>query len=253
MSPQGLGIVCFRRSVPGVEDEDVLARVNAELMARLNASGRAFISSTRLLGRYSLRLCILNHATGREDVEGAIEWLATAPVADEILREPAASATSASALAVETGERDPDLSTGWLGRTGVETERLRSVPLFESLTDPELDLVARSGRQRTAGAGEPIIQQWDSSRDFFVLLEGTAEVRTESGVLRAVATGEFFGELAALDWGAGYGYARLASIVATSQCRLLVIPWVRLGALMRDLPAVGEGIRRAVRERLPTL
>jgi aromatic-L-amino-acid decarboxylase len=253
MSPQGLGIVCFRRSVPGVQEEDVLARVNADLMARLNASGRAFISSTRLRGRYALRLCILNHATSREDVEGVIEWLATAPVAGEILREPAASAPPLPALAVETGERDPDLSTGWLGRSGVETETLRSVPLFESLTDEELGLVARSGRERAAPAGEPIIRQWDSSRDFFVLLEGTAEVRTESGVRRAVEAGEFFGELAALDWGAGYGYARLASIVATSDCRLLVIPWVRLGALIRDLPAVDERIRRAVRERLPNL
>jgi hypothetical protein len=253
MSPQGLGIVSFRRTVRGIEDEDALARINADLMARLNASGRAFVSSTRLRGRYALRLCILNHATGREDVAGAIEWLATAPIGDEVLRDPAASPPPASALAVETGERDPDLSSGWLGRAGVDRARLRRVPLFDSLTDQELDKVARSGRERAAVAGEPIIQQWDSSRDFFVLLDGTAEVRTESGVRRAIEGGEFFGELAALDWGAGYGYARLASIVATSDCLLLVIPWVRLDVLMRDLPAVGERIRRAVRERLPNV
>jgi hypothetical protein len=32
--------------------------------------------------------------------------------------------------------------------------------------------------------------------------------------------GEFFGELAALDWGAGYGYTRLATVIATSAARL---------------------------------
>jgi aromatic-L-amino-acid/L-tryptophan decarboxylase len=252
MSPQSLGIVCFRRIVPGVEDEDVIAGVNADLMSSLNATGRAFISSTRLRGRHVLRLCVLNHATGPEDVQRVVEWIGGTPVRDALLRGSAPAPRREAALAMETADRDPDRSSGWLGRPGIEPGDLRHVPLFSELSNEELELVARSGRERTAAPGEPIIRQWDSSRDFFVLLEGTAELQDEAGARRPIEGGDFFGELAALDWGAGYGYARLATIVATSACRLLVIPWVRLNELVRDLPAVGERIRRAVRERLPS-
>jgi aromatic-L-amino-acid/L-tryptophan decarboxylase len=251
MSPQNLGVVCFRRIVPDVDDEEIAARVNAELMASLNMGGRAFISSTRLRGRYALRLCILNHATRAQDVRYVIEEIAGARIPDGVAI--AERPTSPSPPAGEMNQRDPDPSEGWLGRPDLDAERLRRVPLFASLGPDELELVAEAGRERAATPGESIIRQWDSSRDFFVLLEGTAEVRTESGVVRPVEAGEFFGELAALDWGAGYGYPRLASIVATSRCRLLVIPWVRFGPLMGDLPEVAERIRTAVRERLPTL
>ena len=58
MSPASLGIVCFRRRFDGVDDEDELAELNAALVARLEATGEALVSSTRLHGRYAIRLCI---------------------------------------------------------------------------------------------------------------------------------------------------------------------------------------------------
>ena len=117
----------------------------------------------------------------------------------------------------------------------------------------ELSLVSRSARQERAAEGEEIVRQWDPSREFYVLLEGTAEVRTAEKHLAGLGPGDFFGELAALDWGASFGYPRLASVVATSRVRLLVLPDGRFNTLVRDVPAFGERIRQAVRERLPGL
>jgi aromatic-L-amino-acid/L-tryptophan decarboxylase len=65
--------------------------------------------------------------------------------------------------------------------------------------------------------------------------------------------GDFFGELAALDWGASYGYPRLASVIATTPARLLALPGGRCNTLVRDVPGFGDQIRHAVRERLPGL
>ena len=62
--------------------------------------------------------------------------------------------------------------------------------------------------------------------------------------------GDFFGELAALDWGAGYGYARLARVTAAEPRRLLVLAPGHLGQLMAEAPAVDEIVRSAVRDRL---
>jgi aromatic-L-amino-acid/L-tryptophan decarboxylase len=79
LAPATLGVICFRRSVPGV-DEDQLERINAALVARLEATGRALVSSTRLDGRYAIRMCVMNHTSRRADVEETLRWLASAPV-----------------------------------------------------------------------------------------------------------------------------------------------------------------------------
>jgi signal-transduction protein with cAMP-binding, CBS, and nucleotidyltransferase domain len=49
------------------------------------------------------------------------------------------------------------------------------------------------------------VRQWDPSREFYVLLDGTAGVRTADGNLADLGQGDYFDELAALDWGASYG------------------------------------------------
>ena len=36
------------------------------------------MSSTRVRDRYALRICVLNHRSGEEDVERVLGWLATA-------------------------------------------------------------------------------------------------------------------------------------------------------------------------------
>ena len=86
-----------------------------------------------------------------------------------------------------------------------------------------------------------------------MLLEGTAEVRTGDRHLRDVPTGDFVGEIAAMGWNAGFTYPRTATVTATSPVRLLVIPSGLAPLLARDLPVVGERLRRAVKERLPTV
>jgi glutamate/tyrosine decarboxylase-like PLP-dependent enzyme len=77
LSEPQLGIVCFRYlpagfTPQGAEDEARLDRLNAELVERVIASGEAVLSSTRLRGRFAIRLCVLNHRTQTSDVERAI-------------------------------------------------------------------------------------------------------------------------------------------------------------------------------------
>ena len=81
LSPATLGIVCFRRRPPDLDEEGTLERLNADLDRRLAQSGEGMISSTRVDGRYALRLCVLNHRSRAEDVERVLSWLETAPVA----------------------------------------------------------------------------------------------------------------------------------------------------------------------------
>lgn len=76
-NPASLGVVCFRVD-PGDTglSEERLEEINESVQARVIETATAMMSSTRLRGLYSLRLCILNHTTTWDDVErtlGAIE------------------------------------------------------------------------------------------------------------------------------------------------------------------------------------
>jgi aromatic-L-amino-acid decarboxylase len=67
VAPVPFSVVCFRREGPDAENEALLARVNA--------TGEAYLSHTVLEGRYVLRLAIGNHRTTEDDVRRAWELL----------------------------------------------------------------------------------------------------------------------------------------------------------------------------------
>lgn len=80
LCPRQLSIVCFRyvpaRLRPdGEQDQQVLDCLNLALIERVRASGKAFLSSTRLHGRVAVRLCFVNWRTTAADVEEVVRLL----------------------------------------------------------------------------------------------------------------------------------------------------------------------------------
>ncbi|MDX1647779.1 MAG: aminotransferase class V-fold PLP-dependent enzyme [Longimicrobiales bacterium] len=73
-NPASLGVVCFRVHPRGTDlDVEGLEEINERVQQRIIDTGTAMMSSTRLRGIYSLRLCILNHNTTWSDVEGTLQ------------------------------------------------------------------------------------------------------------------------------------------------------------------------------------
>lgn len=79
-APVMLSLVCFRLAPAGASEEDI-ARINAAIMERVNARGHAYLSHTKLNGRYTLRLSVGNIRTDREHVEHAWRELRDAAAA----------------------------------------------------------------------------------------------------------------------------------------------------------------------------
>ncbi len=79
-APVPLSLVCFRYAPDGVSEED-LARINAAIMERVNAGGTAYLSHTKLNGKYTLRLAIGNIRTDRVHIESVWRELRKAATA----------------------------------------------------------------------------------------------------------------------------------------------------------------------------
>jgi glutamate/tyrosine decarboxylase-like PLP-dependent enzyme len=250
LSPAALGVVGFRRLFGGGDrDEAEVDALNAQLVNRLAASGDALISSTRLEGRYALRLCILNHTSGAEDVDAVLDWLETQDV----------STAPEHAADVHAYTRDESVvhalpSTGPPSPTPPESrpdlDAIRGLALFADLDDARLQGICELAVEERAEAGQKIVRQWDAGSDFYVLIAGQAEVTLGDGAVHELGPGDFFGEVAALEWGAGFSYGRTASVVAATEIRLVRLSSEALAAVVADCPAVGERVRQVRRARL---
>ena len=231
LSGAQLGIVCFRRRFEG--DEDEVASMNAALVERLAESGQALVSSTRLHGVYAIRLCALNHTSRAEDVEWVLDWFAHAEAPEPAPVVPTLPSTVEDAHAGAYAASD-----------------VLALPLFAGCSEEIARRVAETARELTAAPGEDVIRRDQLERDFYVIVAGSANVAIDGAHIRELRTGDFFGELAALDWGAGFGYARSATVTATAPLRMLVLSPRDLHELMRTAPPVARRVQAAARERL---
>ena len=241
MSGASLGVVTFRRHPPGVDDEAALERMNASLAERIERDGEVFLSTGRVRGRYVLRLCILNHSTSRAEVERALELTQSLEV------------ESVAVSSAPVRESYPALEAGWLRRPSLDADGLRALPLFASLSDDQCRRVLLATREHWALPDETIVEQWQVSRDLYVILSGVVDVVADGRSLALLGPGEFFGELAAIEWGAGFARTRAATVTATEATRLLVLDWSLVSWLMKADPILGGWLEQVSRERLATL
>src|SRR3954447_25886645 len=159
MSPARLGVICFRRRFDC--DEDGVAALNAALVAQLEATGEALVSSTRLHGAYAIRLCPLNHTTRPADVEWVLDWFASAPTPERSA--PARPARDGSIADARDARRGP-FATG----------TVRAMPLFEDITERQAERIAGLAREVVASPGEEVVARDQLSRDFYVIVSGAA-------------------------------------------------------------------------------
>ena len=236
MAPATLGIVCFRREWPGC-DEAEIERRGIALADALEHTGDAFVSTTRLAGRHAIRLCVLNPTSSEDHIRRVIEHFAHAPAPADVPR----------AVTVPTDSR-ADVLGDRGGKRG--TDVLQTMPLLASVPPPVIDAVRARGTYLEVAAGEEVIRRWDADRFFYVALSGRYEVFIDDRPIRVLGPGEHFGELAARDWGGGYGYTRTATVRCAENGRLLRLSSDDFQWLVATQPAVRAELANILAERL---
>jgi glutamate/tyrosine decarboxylase-like PLP-dependent enzyme len=78
LSPPSLGVLCFRcHPASDGWTPERLEALNEAVQRQVIASGAAMISSTRLRGTFSLRLCIMSHQSNWDDVRATVALISS--------------------------------------------------------------------------------------------------------------------------------------------------------------------------------
>jgi CRP/FNR family transcriptional regulator, cyclic AMP receptor protein len=125
---------------------------------------------------------------------------------------------------------------------------IRRVPLFARCSKPELKEIAMLADEIDLRAGKELTRQGALGREFFVLLEGTADVKKDNRKVNTLGPGDFFGEIALVT-----DVPRTATVTTTSPVLALVITDRAFRELLREQPEIQGKVLEAVAERLANL
>jgi CRP-like cAMP-binding protein len=126
-----------------------------------------------------------------------------------------------------------------------KVELIKKVPLFANCSKQELGEIAQLADEIDLGEGKVLIREGERGREFFVLLEGSAEVTRDGGSLNTLGPGDFFGEIALVSHS-----PRTATVTTTSPVRALVITDRSFQRLLEDAPSMQLKVLQALAERL---
>ena len=122
---------------------------------------------------------------------------------------------------------------------------VQSIPLFAGLSKDDQAVVAQYADEVDVGPGTVLAQEGRLAYEFFAIKDGTADVTIGGQHAAALGPGDFFGEIGLLA-----GDRRVASVVATTPMRLVVLTGSQLRAIESRMPGVAERVRSAMEQRI---
>jgi CRP-like cAMP-binding protein len=129
--------------------------------------------------------------------------------------------------------------------TNTIVETLQKAPLWSGLTEKELKVIARAFKELKYESGEFIVHKGDRGSYFYLIVDGSVEVRTDGRVLSKLGSGQFFGEMALLG-----GHPRSADVVALEPSKCLALASGSFKSIVFDHPNMAlkllqESVRRS--------
>jgi CRP-like cAMP-binding protein len=100
----------------------------------------------------------------------------------------------------------------------MDPDRLKTIPLFSSLSDKALETVSVFASETSVSTGKRLVHEGDYSYDLIVIETGTADVIKGGEVIGSLGPGDVFGEMGMLSGG-----RRTADVIATSSMRLITL------------------------------
>jgi CRP-like cAMP-binding protein len=130
-------------------------------------------------------------------------------------------------------------------RGNEKIDAIRRAPLFADCSQKELEQIAQIADEIDLDEGKELTRLGQSGREFFVLLEGEADVSQDGRVINKLRPGDFFGEIALVE-----DVPRTATVTATTPVRTLVITDRAFRQLLEKQPELQRKVLVALAERV---
>jgi CRP-like cAMP-binding protein len=130
-------------------------------------------------------------------------------------------------------------------KTPDKTEILKGVPLFGGLSKKSLSEVAKIADEIDLAEGKVLIKEDEPGRQFFVLLDGEADVRRKGRKVNTMKAGDFFGEISLVT-----ERPTTATVTLTEASTALVISRPAFRRMLLSQPAVQIQVLEALADRV---
>jgi CRP-like cAMP-binding protein len=130
-------------------------------------------------------------------------------------------------------------------RRNEKVELIKRAPLFSDCSRGELEQIAQLADEVDLDQGKKLTRSGEPGREFFVLLEGEADVTQNEGSINTLRAGDFFGEIALVE-----DTPRTATVTTTTPVRVLVITARAFKKLLEEQPEIQRKVLVALAERV---
>jgi CRP-like cAMP-binding protein len=125
-------------------------------------------------------------------------------------------------------------------------ELLKRVPLFYACSKDELTQIASLADELHLPEPRNLTREGAGGWEFFVLVEGEADVLRDKQVVNELGPGDFIGEIALIT-----GQPRTATVRTRGPARILVLTASAFRILMHDVPSIEDKVLSALAARIP--
>ncbi|HEX2232613.1 MAG TPA: cyclic nucleotide-binding domain-containing protein [Thermoleophilaceae bacterium] len=126
----------------------------------------------------------------------------------------------------------------------MDVSQLKSIPLFQEVSDEELAEIAPFAEETTVEDGTELVREGDFSYEFFAIEDGQAEVTRGGDKVADLGPGDFFGEIGVLERD-----LRTASVVAKTDMRLVTLTGWDMKRMEKAMPQAVERVRQVLEQR----
>jgi CRP-like cAMP-binding protein len=127
-------------------------------------------------------------------------------------------------------------------------EHLRNVPLFQGCSNRDLEKNAKAGDEVRMPAGSLILDQGQTGREAFVVLDGTVVAKRNGKKIANLGRGAVVGELSLLDHG-----PRTATVICETDCELLLLDQRNFMGVLDEVPALAHKLLATLAGRIRDL
>jgi CRP-like cAMP-binding protein len=143
------------------------------------------------------------------------------------------------------GVHEPLDSALMIVRRDEKVRLISRVPLFKACSQAELARIATITTQVDLPKGEVLFREGAPGDDFFVLVKGSAEVRTGKRHVGTLKAGDFAGEIALLS-----DAPRTATVTLTSPVTALRATRKGFSELLKTAPSIQQKLLTTLAERV---